>query len=364
MICEKNLDLIDDLVAGDLAAEIAARVNSHVSVCPKCRTHYDRLKREKEIYARYLFDAEPPRDLWANFQTRLALEKEETFNAAATPLRATIQKTRRLDFLRRFPAFAGAILLIGCGIGFGWLKFVPDAARVDQFVAETNPEKSPATNDPGAADKTETAALPAKIETGETGATARNSKSDDQIKFLKAGKAEKAGKSEKAEKAKAGKAAKNIFAVRPEAFVAGAVKNRQKTGVQNSNKNSTAENQSKADEQSLKSRLKTLETEIAGQIERVELLLRSFRNARATGTVETFDVEYEKGQARRLLGKNARLRRAAESYGIDYAEDLLGRIEPYLLDIANLESNSAPDKVLDIKERVKNQSIIASLQIY
>ena len=43
---------------------------------------------------------------------------------------------------------------------------------------------------------------------------------------------------------------------------------------------------------------------------------------------------------------------------------MLSKVEPYLLDIANLNNNPLPAEILDIKERVKNQSIIASLQTY
>jgi hypothetical protein len=111
-------------------------------------------------------------------------------------------------------------------------------------------------------------------------------------------------------------------------------------------------------------RLNHLEIEIVGHIEKTEMLLRSFRNARAVGSVETFDVEYERLQARKLLDENRRLRRDAENHGIAFAEEVFGQVEPYLLEIANIEAKPAPEKVLDIKQRVSSQNIIAGMQVY
>lgn len=338
MNCEQYLNLIDDLLEGELDEKTAAPVDAHVFDCAQCRTQTEILRREREIYARFLFDAEPPTDLWANFQTRLAAEKEKVRRAADT----SAQKPQRADifgFLRFSPALLAAILLIGFAVGFGWLKFTSEGGT---DFAETEPNDASPVTKSSAPDTSQTTDSTTKAETGAKNDAKQNARFGDERKSSKALKISADKKSTTGEIVKIER--QTIRAVAP--------------------KNAFAPKRTNEKEPSSNRLMFELETEIAGQIERVELLLRSFRNARAVETVETFDVEYEKGQARRLLGKNERLRRDAENHGISYAVELLNRVEPYLLDIANLENNPAPDKVLDIRERVKNQSIIASLQTY
>lgn len=347
MSCKQYLNLIDDSVEGELDEKAAEQVDSHVFACRECREQYETLKREKEVYAHYLFDAEPPNHLWANFQTRLESEKEKTSRFAETAANVSARKTNIFGF-RRFSALpAGAALIIVFGIGFGWLRFASNKADKDIYVAKTEPGdlRLPLTSDETG--KSGTADSPVKINSGEKNAAPQINKLSGKYKSSKA---------------------ENVSAADKKSLFAEAGKIGQKTNSADvGGKNAAIENRPDEEERRQRLQMRNLENEIAGQIERVELLLRSFRNAgkvESLESVETFDVAYEKGQARRLLEKNVRLRRGAESHGIADAEELLSRIEPYLLDIANLENNPAPGKVLDIKERVSSQNIIASLQVY
>jgi len=76
------------------------------------------------------------------------------------------------------------------------------------------------------------------------------------------------------------------------------------------------------------------------------------------------DVSYEKNESRRLLNENIMLRRDAESSGKFPAKAMLGSLEPFLIDIANLPDKAKPSEVRQITDRVQRTEIVAELRAY
>jgi len=107
-----------------------------------------------------------------------------------------------------------------------------------------------------------------------------------------------------------------------------------------------------------------IDVETARHIERAQLLLRSFRNSRDVGSQPDSNLAYEKQDSRELLYKNVLLRRDAEAKGNLPVEELLGSLEPFLLDIANLPDKPSGNEVRSIKERMHKKEIVSALQIY
>ena len=103
--------------------------------------------------------------------------------------------------------------------------------------------------------------------------------------------------------------------------------------------------------------------EVARHVEQAQMLLRSIKNARAEGG-DTFDVAYERKLSRKLLGDNVTLQLDAETRGDKDTKQVLDRIEPYLLDIANMHDNASREEVRSIRERIDRKEIIAALQVY
>ncbi|HEX8196797.1 MAG TPA: hypothetical protein VF571_11470 [Pyrinomonadaceae bacterium] len=334
MKCEKYLNLVDDLIEGELDEQTFRQVNLHLFACRECASHYENLKQEKEIYARYLFTAEPPSDLWAKFQTKLESETAKTSPSAKIHTGINGWKENFFGFLRFSPALACAALILLLGTGFVLFNL---SANENSPKNDSLAESQFKTGD---IEKKETVSSQANVNDGENPVFPKNTAAKNKFSNPKS----KPGSSIKIAAVKDTKIKKKAFSEMP--------------------KINSAEAARLTEQQQQISQIRSLENEAAKQVEKVELLLRSFRNARSDEGNEAFDVAYEKEQARKLLEKNVRLRRNAESYGSLYTEEILSRVEPYLLDIANLDGNPSSEKVRDIKERVKNQNIIASLQIY
>jgi hypothetical protein len=102
--------------------------------------------------------------------------------------------------------------------------------------------------------------------------------------------------------------------------------------------------------------------ETARYLEQAEVLLRSFRNVNETG--ESIDVSLEKEQSRDLLYKNILLRRTAEAKGNLPVSDLLGSLEPILIDIANLPESPTRQEVQLIKDFIRQKEMVATIQVY
>ncbi len=102
----------------------------------------------------------------------------------------------------------------------------------------------------------------------------------------------------------------------------------------------------------------------ADHVAQAEKLLRSVRSLQASDDGDEIDVTYEKTEARRLLNENVVLRRDAEMNGKYPAKKLLGELEPFLIDIANLTDKTTPTDLRAINSRVQRTEIVAALRSY
>lgn len=325
MNCHKYLNLIDDLVEGELDEQTAEQISLHLFACQNCTAQFERLEREKEIYSHFLFEIEPPNDLLNKFQTRLETEKQKTIFAAQSPFGIFDLISRAFAFLRLNPVLITATALILFVLGFVLINSMREQQSPKHNQSLRTSAESPQLILPKIV---KIDAEPTPVETKKDEPLSLKNKEDRPNPKPVLIKQPVVKKSEVKQK------------VSPELI-----------------------KQNEEEKLQIK-QIQVLEAESAKQMEKVELLLRSFRNARYVEGSEIYDVTYETQQARRLLQDNIVLRQRAEVYGSSFTAEMLSKVEPYLLDIANLSINPTSEQVLDIKDRVRNQNIIASLQVF
>lgn len=345
MKCVKYIDAINDLVENELDEQTAGEVNLHIFDCWECASRYDLLKRERMMYAQFLFDDEPPKDLPIKFRASLKSETKKASRISWIPASVFGWQASITEFFRLRPLSVGFTALVVFGIGLSLLKFLPDETRrAENELAKTESSGFQIqTPDRVEIDEDKSTDLPSKTESDNYIASSKSVKKPNGNRIPNAKRAED----------------KNF-----KSAAAKPTRIKKRTNSANENENLTANSELSDKERMRLAQLRNLEKETGEQIEKIELLLRSFRNARIAEGGEFYDVSYETQQAKKLLEKNAELRRVAESFESLYTEEILSQVERYLLDISNLEINPSPAKVLEIQGRVKNQNLIASLQAY
>lgn len=101
--------------------------------------------------------------------------------------------------------------------------------------------------------------------------------------------------------------------------------------------------------------------ETTRHLEKAQVLLRSFENASSPSAEE---LAYDKRVSKELLYRNILLRRDAEGAENAPAKSLLGSLEPFLLDIANLPARPARGDLASVKRRIRKSEIVVALQVY
>jgi hypothetical protein len=322
MNCENCKSLLRDLVENKLGEHAAQRVTSHLASCQSCETEFENLFAEESIYPNFLSAIKVPEDLPASFQARLESEVQSPVRMAGPALGIYERLTEFFVLLRRNAALTTASVLLLFAVVFVFFTFVND-----REIAEKNQPPPENTFSPELI-------MPAEKEPGPEKLAALNAPAGTKKPDLN---------------------------VRPESFpttraIVRKVKPERETPAEVIAINT--------EEKDRVARIQGLETEAARQLEKVELLFRAFRNAGLVEETGQYDIEYEKQQARKLLRTNVELKRRAEIYGTLLTEKMLNEVEPYLLDIANLDSGSSTVQVTEIKARFRSQHVIASLQGY
>lgn len=319
MKCEETLALLDQYVKGDLDDRAAYRLTSHLAECEECTQAYELIQREQQVYSRFLLDVEASPRLWANVRKGIELEDVWRQRKPVAWLGALSQRL----FMQRAPLFAAITVIVAVGIfSFAVMKFqqsntgvnnaqLADNAKNSQLVGAPRPPDTPRALEnsvaPGPKQQNAVRRFKLSKNQGRVLVAARTA-SDDMGTWLK--------------KLKASSDTEEKF-IPASSFIT--------TGW---------------------------DSDAAQHAQKAEVVLRSFRNIAARPGA---DVSYEKRQSRELIARNILLRREAQTTGDVATEELLSRLEPILIDIANLPQKTSSRDVWQIQEQMRRDGIVSAL---
>lgn len=304
MKCDDCLNLLSEYMDGEASEHEAASVSAHLIACANCTNEFEALTAEQEIYARYDRELEISPAMWNAIAARTAVEQRPVHKSNGREWLAGLFAVPRFGM-----AFSGAaaVVLIAVVVGVMYLRMQPQP-QTPQQPSTTNLQ----------------AGGPQPVVTPGSKTTRAIAPVAPQVPVE--------------DIATAPKTPKHI------------------------------ERSRKTDDPGVLFKdvaySDLAERDTAEHIRQAENLLRSIRSLQESDDDVEIDVAYEKAMSQRLLNENVVLRRDAETAGKFPTKELLGELEPFLIDIANLPDKTTPDKLRAIKDRARKTEIVAALVSY
>jgi len=300
MKCDDCLNLLEAYVDGEVGEHESERVRKHLMTCLSCETEFEALTAESELYARYDRELQISPAAWSGISARIAAEPLAFESRERRDVRGWFAGLFAVPRLGF--AFSGALAVLLAMVVVGYLYF------------RTQPEQRLlAANGNGV-----------RV----NGAMIEN----------------RAGEPEK-NPSEAGN-----HPVDGEQVVA--KKDRQKYRAPLMD-----------DPGVVFTDAAYSDGDTTTHLDQAQKLLVSFRSLPADDD-DDVDVSYEKTESRRLLNENVVMRRDAEATGKFPTKSVLGSLEPFLIDIANLPDKPPASDVRQIKDRVQRTDIVAELRSY
>jgi anti-sigma factor RsiW len=310
MKCDDCLNLLEEYIDGEAIETDAEQINTHLITCAACNSEFEALRAEQEVFARYDRELNISPAMWSAIQERTAAERHIAQSSQFNP-RAWLAG---LFTAPRFGlAFSGAmaVLIAAIVIGVMYLRTQPQPSAPQAVVRTITPGPIPPppiyATSPSSPVKSNVNEIVTSQYVGPVNAPAKS----------------------------------NVAMVKTSSVTD------QNDVLFSDIAYSDIENKDTAD-----------------HIAQAQNLLRTIRSIHLAGENDEVDVTYEKSMSRRLLDENVVLRRDAETSGKYPVKALLGDLEPFLIDIANLPDKTTQSELRAINDRVQKTEIVAALQSY
>jgi hypothetical protein len=315
--CVKTREKLVDLVFDEMGPEARRRALIEIEGCHDCLAQYQSMTETLRVFDQAVETAMPKESYWPGYEARLRMRLQNEHPTLKRRLVGWIGAFGALT-ARPLPLAAGvAMILLAIGLWWGWQQrqaVTPSPIAPEMANATPTPQSKPEAREENVA------------------VAPKPGANSSERKVVRSNAAKSSGRSPSVRREERGE--------KTAAIDVGSM------GY---------------DQPLIAASLFTPET--IKHFEKAQLMLRSFRNASATKGSAEIDLDYEKRLSQRLLYQNILLRRDAEMKGNLPAEEALGDLEPFLLDIANLPDKPSRDELDGIRERLRRKELIASLQI-